>query len=443
MYASTLRRVVRAAISVAVLIPVLATGCRREEEDALRAPRPQAEAPAPPVPAPADGGTPAAAKSFYADRFSRRPSPAAMTELGRALFFDPTLSASGKMSCATCHDPRFAYSPPNDRPVQLGGADLKSPGIRAVPSLRYLQTLPPFSEHHFDEGTDESVDRGPTGGHGWDGRAPTAHDQARLPLTSKFEMANPDVDAVVAKVARGPLAPKFRAVFGDDVFTDPLRGSTAVLLSLEVFQQSPKEFYPYTSRYDDYLRRKLQLTSAEQRGLALFNDPHKGNCASCHPNQITHEGFPALTDFGFNAIAVPRNRAIPANADPSFHDLGLCGPERADLAGHKEYCGAFRVPPLRNVAVRRVFFHNGVFHKLQDVLAFYVQRDTNPARWYAKVDGRVDVFDDLPAAYHKNVNVEPPFGRKPGDPPVLNKAEIADVITFLKTLTDADLLRKR
>jgi cytochrome c peroxidase len=347
------------------------------------------------------------------------------------------------MSCATCHDPRFAFSPANDRAVQLGGPELKSPGIRAVPSLRYLQTLPPFSEHHFDEGTDESVDRGPTGGHGWDGRAPTAHDQARLPLTSKFEMANPDVDAVVAKVARGPLAPKFRAVFGDDVFTDPTRGSTAVLLSLEVFQQSPKEFYPYTSRYDDYLRRKLQLTAAERRGLALFNDPHKGNCASCHPNQITHEGFPALTDFGFNAIGVPRNRAIPANADPGFHDLGLCGPERTDLAAHKDYCGAFRVPSLRNVAVRRTFFHNGAFHKLEDVLAFYVQRDTNPGKWYPKVGGRIDAYDDLPAAYRKNVNVEPPFGGKVGDPPALSNAEIADVIAFLKTLTDADLLRKR
>ena len=369
-----------------------------------------------------------------------------MTELGRRLFFDPQLSVSGKMSCATCHDPHFGYGPPNARSTQLGGVDMKSVGLRAAPGLRYLQTLPPFSEHHFDEAVDESVDQGPTGGHGWDGRADTTHDQARLPLTSKLEMANPDVDSVVARVARGPLADQFRTVFGDDVFGDPLRGATALLQCLEVFQQSPKDFYPYSSRYDAYLRRQVTLSAAEQRGLTLFNDNKKGNCASCHPSGVRHDGFPNFTDFGYNAIGVPRNRTLPDNADPAFHDLGLCGPMRTDLASHKEYCGEFRVPTLRNAAVRRAFFHNGQFHTLDQVLAFYVARDTNPGKWYAKIGGKpggkVDAFDDLPAAYKKNVNSERPFGGKPGATPALSKGEINDVIAFLKTLTDADLTKK-
>jgi cytochrome c peroxidase len=388
----------------------------------------------------------AAAKSFYADRFSKRPSVAAMTGLGRRLFFDPRLAIAGNMACATCHDPRFAYGPPNARSTQLGGPDRKSVGVRAAPTLRYLQTVPPFTEHHFDEAVDESVDQGPTGGHGWDGRADTTHDQARLPLTSKFEMANPDVDSVVARVARGPLAAEFRATFGDDVFADPVRGSTALLMCLEVFQQSPKDFYPYTSRYDAYLRGKGTLSAAEQRGLALFNDSKKGNCASCHPSQIRHDGFPNFTDFGYNALGVPRNRTLPANADPAFHDLGLCGPLRTDLAAHAAYCGEFRVPSLRNVALRRAFFHNGVFHTLDDVLAFYVERDVSPGKWYPKVDrtsdGKVEAFDDLPATYRANVNRDPPFGGKPGAAPALSKAEIRDVIAFLKTLTDADLAKR-
>src|SRR5882724_9047484 len=96
---------------------------------------------APPGAAPADA---AAARSFYADRFSRRPSVADMTELGRALFADPGLGASGTMACTTCHDPGLAYGPPNARSTQLGGPDLRSVGVRAAPSLRYLQTLPPF-----------------------------------------------------------------------------------------------------------------------------------------------------------------------------------------------------------------------------------------------------------------------------------------------------------
>ena len=96
--------------------------------------------------------------------------------------------------------------------------------------------MPPFTEHHFEEAVDESVDQGPTGGHTWDGRAGTPHDQARAPLTSPLEMANPDVDSVVARLAAGPLAARFKAVFGDDVFADRLRGSTALLMCLEVFQ---------------------------------------------------------------------------------------------------------------------------------------------------------------------------------------------------------------
>jgi cytochrome c peroxidase len=360
-----------------------------------------------------------------------------MTELGRALFFDPSLSASGKLSCASCHDPKFAYGPPNDHAVQLGGADQRSPGVRAVPSLRYLSALPSFAEHHFDEAGDESVDQGPTGGHTWDGRADTAHDQARAPLTSKFEMANGTMDVVVTKVSAGALAPRFKEVFGPDVFDDRERAEVAVLMVLEVFQQSPKDFYPYTSRYDAWLRRKGELTAREERGLALFNAPQKGNCASCHVSGIRAGAFPQFTDFGYAAIGVPRNPEIPANKDPSYFDLGLCGPLRSDLAKHAEYCGEFRVPGVRNVTRRRVFMHNGRFHKLRDVLEFYAERDSNPRKWYPKSAGP---YDDLPAEYRGNVNQEAPFGRKPGSGPALSSSEIDDILAFLATLTDADLV---
>jgi cytochrome c peroxidase len=427
---------VRLALCGALLA---ATGCRDGTGASPALPPPSTPAPSPSTVPPPSADT-ATARSFNADRFSRRPMPAEMTELGRAVFFDRSLSASGQMSCATCHDPRFAYGPPNGRPTQFGGPDMKSTGLRAVPSLRYLQVLPAFTEHFLDEATDGSNDVGPTGGHTWDGRVDTKHEQAILPLTSKFEMANPDVDVVVAKVAKGPLGPRFRAVFGDDVFTDPVRGSTAMLMCLEVFQQSPQDFYPYTSRYDQYLRRKIQLTPSEARGLALYNDKSKGNCASCHPSGGYHGNFPQFTDYGYNALGVPRNLRIPANADPSFHDMGLCGPERKDLAAHKEYCGLFRVPSLRNVAVRRVFFHNGAFDDLGRVMTFYVERDTNPGKWYPKAGGKVEAFDDLPADARKNVTHERPFGGTPGGPPTLSKAEIRDIIAFLQTLTDADLV---
>src|ERR1700739_4005237 len=70
--------------------------------------------------------------------------------LGREFFFDPTLSASGRMACATCHDPQHAFGPPNTLAVQLGGKDGREPGLRAVPSLKYLQADPQFTEHYFE-----------------------------------------------------------------------------------------------------------------------------------------------------------------------------------------------------------------------------------------------------------------------------------------------------
>lgn len=408
-----------------------------DHADLGAAPAASSVASLPPTPKPAPST--ATAKAFNAeDRFSKRPYIPDVMELGRVLFNDPDLSASKKMSCASCHDPRFAYGPNNDRSTQLGGPDGTTAGLRAVPSLRYQQAVPPFTEHYYEEGGDES-DQGPTGGHTWDGRADTLHDQARLPLTSPFEMANDSIDSVVAKVAAASYAPRFKQVFGDDVFSDATRGTTAVLLALEAFQQIPKEFYPYTSRYDASLRGQVQLTPQELRGLALFNDKSRANCAHCHPSQPRTSGFPAFTDFGFNAIAAPRNAAIPNNVDPTFFDLGLCGPLRTDLGTHHEYCGAFRAPTLRNVTMRKAFFHNGVLHRLEEVIDFYLTRDSNPRKWYPKGTAHAR-YDDLPADAQKNVNQEPPFGRKRGQAPALDKAEIKDLIAFLDTLTDADLV---
>lgn len=373
---------------------------------------------------------------FYA-AFKTPPPVAQMTAVGRALFFDPSLSASGKMSCATCHDPAHAYGPPNSLPVQLGGHDLKRPGLRAVPSLRYMQSVPPFTEHFHDDDGDDSVDQGPAGGRTWDGRVQSAHDQARLPLLSEFEMANANEGEVVAKVARGPHAEAMRAAFGADLFSDSARAFKAIQMVLEVFQQSPQDFYPYDSKYDAYLRRQTQLTAQEAHGLELFNEKRKGNCASCHPSAIRNGAFPQFTDYGLIAIGVPRNRKLAANADPEYHDLGACGPLRTDLAGRAQYCGLFRTPSLRNVALRHALFHNGSFDNLKSVLKFYVQRDTDPAKWYRKrSDGSVEIFDDLPSQYHDNINTEPPFDLHAGDVPALSDAEIDAVIAFLQTLTD-------
>jgi cytochrome c peroxidase len=97
----------------------------------------------------------------------------------------------------------------------------------------------------------------------------------------------------------------------------------------------------------------------------------------------------------------------------------------------------FKTPTLRNVATRTVFFHNGRFHRLEDVLHFYAERDTRPSKWYPTVAGTLDEFDDLPPRYRDNIDrTDGPMDRPYAGKPALDAAEIDDLIAFLKTLND-------
>ena len=180
------------------------------------------------------------------DSTSTAAESAALSDLGRHLFFDPSLSASGKLSCAVCHDPRFAYGPPPSKAIAKGGPKMDRPGTRAIPSLRYLSQVPAFSEKVTlnDGGT------GPAGGLTWDGRAASLHEQARIPLLAANEMANANPAAVVAKLRHASYAAQFKALFGPDIFKRDDLAFEQALLALEAFQHSPADFYPYSSKYD-------------------------------------------------------------------------------------------------------------------------------------------------------------------------------------------------
>lgn len=359
-------------------------------------------------------------------------------ELGKRLFFDTTLSASKRMSCASCHSPAHAYGPPNGRAVQLGGPHLNRPGTRAVPSLRYLDHTPLFSLHAFTPGSEDAEYEGPRGGFTRDGRAASRQQQAAIPLLDRNEMANADPSVVVAAVRDGAHAAAFRQVFGADVFAHPARAFADVGEALAAFQREDPSFHPYTSKFDAVMSGYARFTAQELRGYALFNNPRKGNCASCHVDVPGPGGRPAsFTDYAYAALGVPRNPAIPANRDPQHVDLGLCGPYRLDLRGQARYCGMFKTPTLRNVDTRRVFFHNGAFRSLADVVAFYVQRDTDPGKWYPRAHGKVIAYDDLPPRYRGNVDhTDAPMDRGKGAKPALDAREIADVVAFLRTLDD-------
>ena len=384
-------------------------------------------------------------------------SPAA--ELGKKLFFDKSLSASGAMSCATCHDPAYAYGPPNALAVQMGGSALDKPGLRAVPSLRYKLVTPAYSDALFDP--DGAEPPGPGGGFNWDGRSNTLAEQAAQPLLSDFEMGNRSSQEVVDKVRQASYAPMFLEAFGSQAFADADKAFVFITQSLEAFQKEDPDFRPYSSKFDAYVMRGEGVLSVpEQRGKAVFYDPRRGNCAACHIPDLNQ-----FTDQMYASIGVPRNPAIPANGSEKFYDLGLCGPLRKGLAGASpdssdELCGMFKTPTLRNVATRSVFFHNGVITSLEQAIRFYNTRDTHPEIWYptkggvprsapsagfpsygliaTQYDGgKVQKFNDLPERYRENIDPQMPLdGRAPASAPAMSEQDIADLICFLNTLTD-------
>lgn len=388
----------------------------------------------------------------------------AMAQLGRRVFFDPTLSSSGQLSCASCHSPQRAYGPPNDLPAMEGGPSLARQGVRAVPSLMYLERQPNFSVGPDDAESEAGPATPPPGGAAvvlksaqnpaqsaqnlvpqgglfWDGRVNTLQSQALGPLFNPLEMDGGSVARIAAKLRHAPYAPRFVQLFGPAVFD---RASVAVfeaLFAVGRYQIEDPGFHPYASKYDRWLEGSARLTPAEARGYELFNDPARANCAACHLDRPTVTGLPPLfTDHQYEAFGLPRNAMLAVNRNPEYYDLGICGPLRTDMKQQTQYCGMFLTPTLRNVATRRAFFHNGVYHTLQQVLDFYDFRDTRPQRIYPRQpDGNIAKYDDLPARDRGNVDTaDAPFDRKLGQPPPLTRQEERDIIAFLGTLTDGD-----
>ncbi len=115
--------------------------------------------------------------------------------------------------------------------------------------------------------------------------------------------------------------------------------------------------------------------------MAAFDDPAQGQLRALSSERDPRSGaFPQFTDFGYAAIGAPRNAAIPRQRGSRLSTTSGCAGRCEPISPTKhEYCGLFRTPSLRNVALRRVFLHNGVFHRLEDVVRFYAERDTAPA----------------------------------------------------------------
>jgi cytochrome c peroxidase len=360
-----------------------------------------------------------------------------MESLGEQLFNDTSLSVPEGLSCAGCHDGRLQRQGINKSPINavaLGSRPWIF-GKRNPPSILYTAFTPPFEFKHVksESGATEIV---PTGGLFLDGRAHTLEAQAVGPLFNDLEMNNRDAQSFAIKLAKSRSAGMFKALFGD-IFSNPDLVVEKVALAIATYERTP-EFAPFGSRFDKVLRGEARFTSLEEQGFAVFKDPQKGNCLSCHVGDVnSHNPRDWLfTDFTYDALAVPRNTKLPFNSDPQHFDLGLCMQKSITLKMPRGFdvntlCGAFKVPTLRNVAVTAPYFHNGVFQTLRDAVAFYATRDTDPAKWYG--DGQK--YSDLPLRFRNNVNTsEVPYDTK--DKPRLSERDIDALVAFLETLTD-------
>ncbi len=221
-----------------------------------------------------------------------------------------------------------------------GGRQLSRPGVRAVPSLTYLERQPSFAigpdneenenvsiaqlvassrdairvEKTAPQASRSATNMVPQGGLFWDGRADTLQDQALSPLLDPREMDGGSIDTVAGKLRRAGYAGRFVALFGGSVWSDTRLAVSEALFAVARYQIEDASFHSYSSKFDYWLEGKARLSAGEMRGYALFNDPAKANCAGCHADQPTRDGLPPLfTDHQFEALAAPRNAALAVN----------------------------------------------------------------------------------------------------------------------------------
>jgi cytochrome c peroxidase len=329
-------------------------------------------------------------------------------QLGKKIFFDTNLSTPVGMACATCHDVKTSFTDPiKNSPVSLGVVEGKT-GSRNTPSAAYSAFAPNF---HFDQGEGLYI-----GGQFLDGRAANLKEQAKGPFLNADEMNNADEQSVINKIKVSDYATLFTQVFGNDIFNNTTDAYDSMAQAIASFENTAS-FNRFSSKYDYYLAGRVTLTVQEQKGLALFEDEDKGNCAACHISNTTDGSQPIFTDFTYDNLGTPSNPEILALKGADFVDVGL-----GETVGSAEN-GKFKVTSLRNVAKTGPYMHNGVFTSLTEVVDFYNTRDVD-TKWAAP-------------EVAENVNTD-----ELGDLQLTDE-EVDAIVAFMRTLTDGYELQEK
>jgi cytochrome c peroxidase len=240
---------------------------------------------------------------------------AARVSLGERLFYDPQLSRTHEVACASCHLPEYAFADPRRFSVGVEGRH----GTRNAPSIVNLA----YNTSFF-----------------WDGGAPTLEQQAIAPIINPLEM-NMTLGEVVARLETDAT---YVDAFEDAYDTAPSPG--AVTKALASFMRT---IVSGNSRYDRFQRGdRGALTESEQRGMAIANG-ERGECFHCH--------------VGFNFT---NNSFRNNNLYASYEDIG-----RARITELESDIGKFKVPTLRNVALTAPYMHDGSLATLEAVVEHY------------------------------------------------------------------------
>ena len=345
------------------------------------------------------------------------PAPNTLEALGERLFFDVNLSANRTQSCATCHDPEYAFADP--RGMASPGDDGVSLGDRNAPTASYAALTPAFHK---------SADGDWVGGQFLDGRAATLEEQAGGPPLNPIEMGMKDKAAVVTRLTEDPVYQvAFQTLFDESVLDDPDAGYEAMTAAIAAFERT-EQFAPFDSRYDRFLRGEIELTKEEELGRLLFFSEQFTNCNQCH--QLSRSAIDpkeTFTDYKYHNVGTPENANLRADNGvvPGTVDAGLMQNPKVD---DPKMAGQFRTPTLRNVAVTAPYMHNGVFSDLRTVVLFYNQFNSrDPARRIDPESGKPFAMPQVPQTLSVK---ELTHG------PALDDRRVDALVAFMKTLTD-------
>jgi cytochrome c peroxidase len=249
----------------------------------------------------------------------RAPADNALTEeralLGKRLFYDPLLSRTKDVSCATCHQQAYAFADPN--PVSIGVEGRT--GTRNAPSIVNAA----WGKTFF-----------------WDGRAGSLEEQAGQPIENPVEMDLSLADAVARVAADASYVSAFQKAY------DEAPSEASLQKALASFVRS---LVSGASAYDRHLRGDDSDFGPERkRGEELFQN-EKAECFHCHPSG-------ALSNEGFFS-----NGTYLAGGDTG----------REQVTGRVGDIGKFKVPGLRNIALSAPYMHDGSIATLEEVIEHY------------------------------------------------------------------------